>query len=79
MIVRRLSDSIRRQNWFTVLVEIVIVVIGVFLGIQVSNWNEGRAHHRDYIKALGRLDTEITENLVSLDENNAEIEIITSK
>lgn len=39
MILRRLSTSIHRQDWFTVLVEIVIVVVGVFLGIRASNWN----------------------------------------
>lgn len=42
MIIRSLSDSIRRQDWFTVLVEIVIVVVGVFLGIQVSEWSDER-------------------------------------
>lgn len=42
MIIRSLSVSIRRQDWFTVLVEIVIVVVGVFLGIQVSEWSDER-------------------------------------
>lgn len=37
MILRRLADAIRRQVWFTVLVETGIVVMGVFLGLQVSN------------------------------------------
>jgi len=42
VILRRLSDSLRNQDWATVLIEIVIVVVGVFLGIQASNWNDGR-------------------------------------
>jgi hypothetical protein len=40
MILRRLSDAFRKQDWFTVAVEILIVVLGVFLGLQVNNWNE---------------------------------------
>jgi hypothetical protein len=43
MILRRLAKSLRRQDWFTVTLEIVIVVLGVFIGIQVSNWNDARA------------------------------------
>jgi hypothetical protein len=32
----------RRQEWGAVGVDLVIVVVGVFLGIQVSNWNQDR-------------------------------------
>ena len=42
MILRRLSDAFRKQDWFTVAVEILIVVLGVFLAIQLGNWNEAR-------------------------------------
>lgn len=43
MILRRLAESIRRQDWFTVVLEVLIVVLGVFIGIEVANWNESRA------------------------------------
>ena len=45
-IMRRLSASLRRQDWTTIAVEFVLLVLGVFLGIQVANWNEGRATDR---------------------------------
>lgn len=31
-----------RQDWFAVAVDLAIVVIGVYLGIQASNWNQDR-------------------------------------
>ncbi|MEX6632515.1 hypothetical protein [Hyphococcus lacteus] len=46
MILRRIATAFRRQDWFTVLVETMIVVMGVFLGIQVANWNDARADAR---------------------------------
>ena len=46
MILRRLTDAFRKQDWFTVFVETLIVVLGVFLGIQLGNWNEGQADMR---------------------------------
>lgn len=42
MILRRITDAFKRQDWFTVFVETLIVVLGVFLGLQVNNWNEAR-------------------------------------
>jgi len=48
MILRRITDAFRRQDWFTVFIETLIVVLGVFLGLQVNNWNEAR---KDRIEA----------------------------
>ncbi|MDT8442537.1 MAG: DUF6090 family protein, partial [Desulfuromonadales bacterium] len=42
MILRRIAAAFRRQDWSTVGVEIIIVVLGVFIGLQVNNWNESR-------------------------------------
>ena len=43
MIMRRLARSLKDQNWMAIAVEFVLLVLGVFLGIQVANWNEERA------------------------------------
>ena len=42
MAVRRIREHVASHNWFAVLVDLVIVTIGVFIGIQVSNWNAAR-------------------------------------
>jgi len=55
MILRRLADAIRDQSWFTVALEIMIVVIGIFIGLQVDGWNErrkDRSTERDYLERL---------------------------
>ena len=39
---RRLLDQLRQQNWMAIAIDLVIVVAGVFIGIQVANWNEDR-------------------------------------
>jgi hypothetical protein len=35
-----MTKHVREQNWTAIVIDFVIVVIGVFVGIQVSNWNE---------------------------------------
>ncbi len=42
MIFRRFATSLRKQDWAAVTVELVVVVVGVFIGLQASNWNEDR-------------------------------------
>ncbi len=45
MTLRRIATAVRRQDWFTVAVETLIVVLGVFLGLQANSWNETRLEH----------------------------------
>jgi hypothetical protein len=42
MILKRLRGEAARQNWFGVAVDLVILILGVFLGIQVNDWNQTR-------------------------------------
>ena len=42
MILRRLAQSIKEQNWTAITIEFVLLVVGVFLGIKVANWNSER-------------------------------------
>ena len=41
--LRRMTQALRRQDWTTIAVEFVLLVCGVFLGIQAANWNQERA------------------------------------
>ncbi len=42
MILRRLVTALREQSWLTLVLELVVVVVGIFLGLQVDSWNEAR-------------------------------------
>ena len=46
MILRRVIEHVRKQEWTAIWIDLVIVVVGVFIGIQVSNWNEDRVTTR---------------------------------
>ena len=73
MILRRLSRSLRDQNWTAIVIEFLLLVAGVFLGIQVANWNQARVDRAEYEAALVRLGAEIDTNLAKLDEFDPEI------
>lgn len=42
MILRRVILHFRKQEWTAIFLDFLIVVAGVFVGIQVSNWNAAR-------------------------------------
>jgi len=44
VILRRVIAHIKAQAWTAVVIEFVIVVIGIFVGMQVNNWNAERAN-----------------------------------
>ena len=60
---RRLRTRMRAQDWFGAGVDLVLVVLGVFLGIQMSNWNEARRERseerRYYEQVLRDLRTDL--------------------
>ena len=40
MILKRVVEHMKQQQWSAVVIELTIVVLGVFIGLQVNNWND---------------------------------------
>ena len=43
MILRRLTQHVKDQNWFAVGLDFFIVVAGILIAFQITNWSEARA------------------------------------
>lgn len=71
MILRRLTDSVRNQDWFTVVLEILIVVIGIFVGLQADDWNRARLQRAEETEYLTRLVDDLQYSII---ETNKEID-----
>jgi hypothetical protein len=55
MILRSVIKHVRNQEWTAVFLDFLIVVVGVFVGLQVANWNAERlerTQERDYLIRL---------------------------
>jgi hypothetical protein len=66
MILRRVITDVQEQNWTAIGIDFVIVVVGVFIGIQVSNWNETQAEYARERLLLGELRAELSESIEQL-------------
>lgn len=68
MILRRLARSVRQQDWLAVAIEFVIVVAGIFVGLQVTEWNERRQSRERELNYLARLGEDLAAMSAEFDE-----------
>jgi hypothetical protein len=73
MILRRVMQHVRDQNWFAVGLDFLIVVVGVFIGIQVANWNDARRDRQSEAIYLERLSIEIADILPQAEAGYEEV------
>ena len=58
MLLRRISNHIKRQDWVAALLDIAVVILGVFIGLQATAWNEDRQAKNVEHATLQRLQAE---------------------
>jgi hypothetical protein len=67
----RLSEHLHRQDWMAVAIDFLILVVGVFLGIQASNWNDDRKDRGLANAYLDRIKSDLTYDVKGLQAREA--------
>lgn len=73
MLLRRITKHVKDQNWFAVGIDFFIVVVGVFIGIQVANWNSANVSQRTEKALLLQLHEEIVKAELELNSTRVDI------
>lgn len=63
MILRRFMKHVTDQNWFAVGLDVIVVITGIFLGMQVSEWNDERKDKLIEIEYIERLIDNLNKDL----------------
>ncbi len=63
MIIRRFVTALRQQDWATVTIEFLIVVLGIFAGLEAASWNQNRTDRLDERAFLLRIQTELQQSV----------------
>ncbi len=53
--MRRMIGKFRNQDWFAIVVELVVVIVGIILGLQATEWSrarQGQVEARSYLQRL---------------------------
>ncbi len=75
MLLRRITKHVKAQNWFAVALDFLIVVIGIFVGLQVNDWNTQRqeklllGQYLENMKEDVRIDLTMLQGLKSNNNN----------
>jgi hypothetical protein len=64
MRLRSLTKHFREQNWFAVILDFVIVVVGILIAFQITNWNESRQNDIQAQRFLERLEQDFNQTLL---------------
>jgi hypothetical protein len=65
LILRRLTEHVKEQNWFAIALDFVIVVAGVFVGMQAQAWSQERDRRKNEAAYLVRLHEEVEQLLAT--------------
>lgn len=71
MLLRRITKHVKDQNWFAVGLDFVIVVVGILIAFQITNWSEARQDRVDERVVLERLEEDFEQILDRADNSLA--------
>lgn len=62
MLLRRVTDHVKDQNWFAVTLDFIIVVVGVFVGLQAQEWREDVASRERLDRIVAALNADLKDS-----------------
>ena len=65
----RIAQRIRAHDWFAAAIEVAIVVLGIFLGFQVTQWNEVRQNRAPEVSLMLNISRNLHDDAAEMDEN----------
>jgi hypothetical protein len=66
MLLRRVIEHVKAQNWFAVGIDFLIVVLGVLLAFQITEWNAERAERVRSQEYLSRIHADLMVDIAAL-------------
>ena len=64
MILRRITQHVKDQNWFAVALDFVIVVMGILIAFQLTNWSGAQQSDIQAQRFLERLEQDFNQTLL---------------
>jgi hypothetical protein len=67
MILSRVIEHVKAQNWTVVAIDFLIVVVGILLAFQITEWNEARRERALERNYLVRIASEIHQSIAAIE------------
>ncbi len=69
VLLRRITQNVKNQNWFAVALDFVIVVAGILIAFQITKWNEGRVSQSTEQVLLQEMHVRLSKDSEEIQEN----------
>jgi hypothetical protein len=69
MILRRITEHVRSQNWFAVSLDLIVVVVGIYIGLQADAWMSAKQDRLLEMEYLERLVSDMDDSIVAQQNN----------
>ncbi|MFK8012423.1 MAG: hypothetical protein AB8B80_10305 [Marinicellaceae bacterium] len=66
MILRRITKHVTNQNWFAVFIDFIIVVFGVYMGLQVQQWSQNMSSRAEEVRVLRTMTADINADIIAI-------------
>ena len=63
MLLRRVTEHVKAQNWFAVGIDLTVVVFGVYIGMQAGDWQQHAQDREEEIEYLQRILEDLDESI----------------
>ncbi len=67
MILKRIATHFRQQDWFTVVVELLVIVVGLLLAFQVDRWRDFREDRQLEATYIDRLIRDVDDSIPDIE------------
>ena len=67
MLLRRITKHVTDQNWFAVFIDFLIVVLGILLAFQITNWSDAQQDKKLSVEYQQRLSADIDTRMLRLE------------
>lgn len=68
MPLRRAARHLKKQDWTAIAIDLVIVFLGVFIGIEAANWNGARHDSARGVAYLGRVQDDLGTDIATFEQ-----------
>lgn len=67
MLLRRITKHVKDQNWFAVALDFFIVVVGILIAFQITNWSEARSDNSRIERRLTSVVDDLRADIVEIE------------
>ena len=76
--MRRIASALRRQEWTTILIEFVLVVVGVLFALELDKWKDSLAENAEERRLLLAVLDDVRQDILDLENTKLGLESVSA-